>query len=270
MAYQHGMFTWADISAPDPTSEVSFYTSLFGWDAEDQHDPDGNYVYTMFSLYGKTVAGLGPQSPDAGEQGMPAMWNSYITVDNVNATADGWALAGGKIVMPPLDVFTSGRMAVVADPEGAFLALWQAQDHPGSEIFNVPGAMGWNELNTRDSAAARDFYGKVLGWEFEQFEGEGPTDYWLIRVPGKKQGSPLSEDPYNGGIFTMGDNFPPEIPAHWSVYFNTTDVDGDVAKITEMGGSIVAGPMDSAAGRFAVVADPAGAIFNIIAPQQSS
>lgn len=271
MAYQHGLFTWADISTPDPEASKTFYTRLFGWEAEDQHDPDGTYLYTMLSRDGKTVAGLGPQ-PGDGEQTMPAMWNSYITVDDVNATVDGWVLARGTVVMPPMDVFDSGRMAVVADPEGAIVALWQPNQHIGAEIFNVPGALNWNELNTRDPAAAREFYGKVLGWEFELYQREGAEDYWLIKLPEKKQGPPLSNDDYNGGILTLGDEFPAEVPAYWSVYFTTADVDADAAKVAELGGSVVAGPMDTPAGRIAVVSDSTGAIFNLLtppAPQQT-
>jgi len=264
MGYAHGLFSWADISAPDPASARTFYTSLFGWDAEDQHDPDGNYTYTMFSQQGKTVAGLGPLPPDMVEQGMPAMWNSYISVDNLSSTVDGWVLAGGKVVMPPMDVFDAGRMAVVADPEGAIVALWQAQAHPGGELFNLPGSMTWNELNTRDAAAAREFYGNALGWEFEVHQREGAADYWLVTVPGKRQGPPLSNDPYNGGILTMGEEFPPETPAHWGVYFAVADTDADLARLAELGGSVVAGPMDAPAGRMAVVADPSGAIFTLL------
>jgi hypothetical protein len=267
MAYQHGLFTWVDISTPDPAAATSFYTKLFGWEAEEQHDPDGNHVYTMFKLDGKTVAGLGPQ-PDGGEQAMPAAWNSYVTVDDVNNVVDGWALARGKVVMPPMDVFDSGRMAVVADPEGAILALWQPRAHAGADVFNTPGAVNWNELYTRDPAAAREFYGKALGWEFELFPGEGAGDYWLIKVPDKSLEAPLSGDPYNGGLLTMGEEFPPEFPVHWQIYFATADVDASAAKITEMGGSVMTGPADTPAGRVAVVADDAGAVFSLIRPPQ--
>ncbi len=267
MGYQHGLFSWADLSAPDPAAASSFYTSLFGWDAEDQQDPDGNYVYTSFSKNGKAVAGLGAQPPELAAQGIPPMWNSYLTVDSVDETIEKWTAAGGAVMMPAMDVFTAGRMAFVVDPEGAVVALWQAIDSVGGEIFNLPGAMTWNELNTRDVDAARAFYGAALGWEFEIFEG-GRAPYWLITVPGKKQGDPLSEDAYNGGMFTIDENFPPEMPAHWSVYFASANVDADVAKITELGGGVIAPAMDTPAGRIAVVADPQGGIFNIIAPPQ--
>lgn len=265
MGYPHGLFTWADVSVPDPAAGSAFYANLFGWDAADQHDPDGNYIYTMFSQDGKTTAGLGPQPAAMADRGLPPIWNSYITVDNVDATVEKWMAAGGTVMMPAMDVMSSGRMAFVVDPEGAVVALWQEGDHVGAQVFNQPGALTWNELNTRDADTAREFYGAALGWEFEAFAGSDPV-YWLITVPGKAQGDPLSEDGYNGGIMTMDDNWPAEVPPHWVVYFHVADTDATVARLNELGGSVVVPAMDTPAGRIAVVADPQGGTFTIIAP----
>ena len=267
MGYQHGLFTWADLSSPDPAAASSFYSSMFGWEADDQLDPDGNYIYTMFSLQGKSVAGLGAQPPALAEQGVPPMWNSYISVDNVDTAIEQWTAAGGAVTMPAMDVFTSGRMAFVVDPEGAVVAFWEAGDHVGGGIFNLPGAMTWNELQTRDVDAAREFYGKALGWEFELSGVEGQP-YWLITVPGKEQGGVLAEDAYNGGMFVIGEDFPPDMPAHWGIYFGSADVDGDVARALELGGSVIAPAMDIEAGRFSVLADPQGGIFTVMSAGQ--
>ena len=76
MNYQHGLFSWADVSTPDPAAGAAFYATLFGWAAEEQHDPDGNYIYTMFSRDGKATAGLGPQPEQMKEQNLPSAWNS--------------------------------------------------------------------------------------------------------------------------------------------------------------------------------------------------
>jgi predicted enzyme related to lactoylglutathione lyase len=269
MAYAHGLITWTDISLPDPPAGSSFYRELFGWDAEDQFAPDGSYIYTMFSKGGKSVAGLGPQPPDMAESGVPPMWNTYVNVNDVDNTIGAWTAGGGSVVVPAMDVMTSGRMAFVADPEGAVLALWQAGDHVGGEVFNEHGALTWNELNTRDSAAAREFYSAALGWEFEKFGGENyPTDYWLIRVPDKEQGAPLSEDDYNGGIMTMDENWPADLPAHWMIYFHVDDTDAAVAKLEELGGNVSVPTFDSSAGRMAVVGDPQGGTFSLISPPQ--
>ncbi len=269
MGYQHGLFSWVDVSAPDPAAASLFYTSLFGWEAEDQHDPDGNYIYTMFTKDGKSVAGLGAQPPEMTAQGLPPIWNSYVSVDDVDATVAKWTEAGGTVMMPPMDVFTSGRMAICVDPEGTVLSFWQAGDHVGGEAFNAPGTLTWNELNTRNVDAAREFYGKALGWEFEIFEGEGPP-YWLILLPGKEQGGVLSGDAYNGGMLTINDDVAPDMPPHWSVYFASADVDADAAKAQELGGSLATPLMDTPAGRMAVFTDPQGGAFLVIQPPPQS
>lgn len=266
MAYQHGLFSWADISSPDPAAASAFYGALFGWDAESQQDPDGNYIYTMFSQDGKATAGLGPQPAEVADHGMPPMWNSYITVDDIDAAIAKWTAAGGSVLMPVMDVMTAGRMAFVADPEGAVVALWQAGDHPGAGVFNSPVSITWNELATRDTAAAREFYSAAIGWGFEEFPGE--NEYWLIKIAGKQQGDPLSEDDYNGGVIPMDAGWPAEVPAHWAVYFNVVDTDAAVARVTELGGNVAVPPFDTPAGRMAVVADPQGGMFSVIAPPE--
>ncbi|MCP4965533.1 MAG: VOC family protein [bacterium] len=265
MGYQHGLFSWADVSAPDPAAASAFYAALFGWHAEDQQMPDGSYMYTMFSMDGEATAGLGQQPAEMSAQGIPPMWNSYVTVDSVDETIEKWTAAGGTVMMPAMDVMTSGRMAFVVDPEEAFVGLWEAGDHVGAGVFHKPGAMNWNELSTRNSEAARDFYGKALGWTFEEFPGSSPA-YWLITMPDKKQGDPLSEDVYNGGFLTLDETFPDTIPAHWGVYFGVVDTDAVAAKATELGGSVVVPAMDTPAGRICVVSDPQGGTFSIIAP----
>ncbi len=266
MGYQHGLFSWADISSPDPAAGSAFYAALFGWQAEDQHDPEGNYIYTMFSQDGKSTAGMGPQPAEVAEHGMPPMWNSYITVDDVDATIAKWVAAGGSVFMPAMDVLTAGRMAFVADPEGAVVALWQAGDHVGAGVFNQPGTITWNELATRDNAVAREFYAAAIGWEFEEFAGE--NEYWLINIPGKQQGDPLSDDSYNGGVMPMDDNWPAEVPPHWAVYFSVADTDAAAARVAELGGNVVVPAFDTPAGRIAVVTDPQGGTFSVIAPPQ--
>jgi predicted enzyme related to lactoylglutathione lyase len=264
VSHPNGLFSWTDIGLPDPAAGRDFYTALFGWDAEDQFDPDGNYIYTMFSKGGKSVAGLGglPPGGDGGE-GPPPMWQSYVTVDDVDATIAAATRHGGSVIMPAMDVMTSGRMAILADPTGGVFSLWQAGDHPGGELFNEHGALTWNELATRDTQAARDFYGAVFPWSFERFE-ESPAEYWVIHLAGKP-----GDDPSNGGIMAMDENWPAEISPHWMVYFHVADVEATVAKLEELGGSVSVPPFDTAAGKIAVVGDPQGGTFSIITPPAS-
>lgn len=268
-SYPFGLFSWADLSAPDVDAAKKFYTGLFGWEAEDQLDPNGNYIYTMFRLGGRDVAGLGKQPPEMVEAGVPPVWNSYASVGSVDDTVAAATAAGGSVLVEPMDVFTSGRMAFLMDPAGAAFAIWEARDTRGAEVLNEPGALNWNELATPDIETAKTFYGDVLGWDFEEFPGENV--YWLIVMDNKIPGDGDMDDSYNGGIMPL-DAFPEGTPSFWSVYFMVEDTDATIARATELGGSSVMPPMDTPAGRIGVIADSQGALFNVIqpAPQQQS
>ncbi len=257
MGHPHGTFGWVDLSAADQDRAEEFYTGLFG--LESRHEPiDGGGHYVMLTKGGKSVAGIGTKQSDAA----PAAWQSYISVDDIDSVVEKVPGLGGQVIAPAFDVMTSGRMAVIADPTGAVVSLWQAGDHAGGEVFNEHGTHTWNELPTWDVGAAKDFYGQLVGWTYEEVDmGEAGT-YHVALVDGK------GEDPTNAGIFDAAGVFPDETPSHWDVYFNVRDTDAAAAKAAEMGGSVVAGPMDAPFGRFAYLADPDGAVFYVMAPPE--
>lgn len=262
MAYPHGLFCWTDVSLSDPQAAVAFYTGLFGWDAQDQEDDDGSYVYTMFDRDGASVAGLGPRQ--GGGEGPPPMWTSYVAVDDLDETLERWTGHGGAVLLPATDVMAAGRMAVVADPESAVLALWEAGGHRGAETFGGHGALAWNELSTRDPAMAREFYGSVLGWGFEARQGDGSAEHWLITLDAKTGGAPYRDDRLNGGILTMDASWPSDLPAHWMVYFSVDDTDEAVERLTDLGGQVSVPAFDAGAARIAVVSDPQGGTFSLM------
>jgi len=267
--YPHGLFSWADLASADPAAAKDFYSALFEWDAVDQTDPEGNYIYTLFSKDGKMTAGLGPQ-PEM-MAGMPPVWSSYINVNSVDDVVAKATAAGANTLGAAMDVMDSGRMAFLADPAGAVFGLWQPGTHRGADLLTGPGAMTWNELATRDTAAAREFYGSILPWDFESFAGENadgstPPEYWVIKLPTKVDGDGDADDDFNGGIIAMDENWPAEVPPHWMVYFSVADTDASAARVTELGGNVSVPPFDTSAGRIAVVNDPHGGTFSIIAP----
>ena len=124
MRYPNGFFGWVDLVSTDVPAAKAFYSGLFGWETEDIPTPMGP-AYTMCRLGGQLVAGIGPQPPGMAEAGVPSMWNSYVMVEDIDATCTAVAAAGGAVVMPAMDVMTEGRMAMVADPSGAVVGLWQ-------------------------------------------------------------------------------------------------------------------------------------------------
>jgi predicted enzyme related to lactoylglutathione lyase len=247
-SYKPGTPSWVDLGSPNADESIAFYSGVFGWEIPEGPPEAGGY--RMCLLRGKPVAGLGPQmQPD-----IPPYWTTYVSVSDVDATVKSVESAGGQVMMPTMDVLTAGRMAVFADPTGAPFSVWQPVDHIGSSYANEPGAVSWNELATRNPDQAIVFYSEVFGWTADaQQMGDMAYTTWLL------DGNPV------GGMMPMGDMFPPEVPPHWSVYFAVEDADATVAKITSLGGSVLAPPMDIPQGRFAAVSDPHGAMFSVIA-----
>ncbi len=251
---RQGMFTWTDLNSPDVGAAKAFYSGLFGWESDEvPAGPDASYV--MFKKGGKTVAGLGQQPSEM--SGMPAVWTSYVSVESVDDVAARVEELGGTVTMPPTEVMDAGRLALIQDPSGAVLGLWQDGNHTGAELFNEHGAMSWNELATRDLGAAKSFFEALLGWNIQTGDVGGGMMY---------SGIFLAEDHPNGGMIEMNDEWPAEIPPHWMTYFTVDDVDAAAAKVTDLGGSISVPPQEIPVGRFSVVNDPQGGVFTIYKP----
>ncbi len=252
-----GTPSWVDLMSPDVDASKAFYTSVFGWDAADQLDGDGNRVYVMFSLGGKNVAGLGGLPPGMPE-GMPAVWNSYIAVDDAAGITEKVTAAGGSVMMPAMQVMDSGEMAIFADPGGAAFSVWKAGRHIGAEVCNEPNTYSWNELMTRDLDRALEFYSAVFGWTYDPMD-MGPIGTYHVIAGGESGGL--------GGLMGMPPDMPEQVPNHWGVYFTVESVDATVESITSAGGQVVNGPMDiPGVGRTATVHDPAGGSFNVMQP----
>jgi predicted enzyme related to lactoylglutathione lyase len=250
--YKQGTPSWADLQTTDQDAGKTFYASLLGWSYDDQPMPQGG-AYSMALLNGETVAAIAPMPPGAPE-GMPPMWNTYIAVDHVDATLKKVGPAGGQVLMPAMAVGDSGTMAFVADPTGAVVGLWQANQHIGATLVNETGALIWNELITDKPESALVFYEAVLGVSSASVEmGPGQT-YHMLKV-GETEVGGCMEPPM------------PDVPNHWHVYFAVADADATAVQTGAQGGQIAVEPFDiPSVGRSAVLADPQGALFSVLTP----
>lgn len=249
--YPQGTFSWADFNTTDMPAAKEFFSKLFGWTSVDVDTGDMSYV--MFYSDGEVVAG-----GTGGTMGeMPPSWSCYVSVDDVDAMAEKVESLGGKVMMPPMDVMTAGRMCAVQDPTGAVLMLWEPKEHIGASVVNREGAMSWNELNTFDAEPSKKFYAELLGWEYDT---ESMPGYNAI----------LNKGRMNGGIMQLPEEKCEEmkeanIPASWMPYFTVADIDKSVGIVKDNGGIVHMGPFDTGeVGKIAVVAEPSGATFAII------
>jgi predicted enzyme related to lactoylglutathione lyase len=222
----------------------------------------------MARLQGRDVAAVSSRP-----EGAPpaAVWNTYISVSSADEAAAKTRQAGGRVMTDPFDVMNAGRMAVLADPEGAVFSVWQAKDHTGARIVNEPGSVVFNNLNTRDAQAAKRFYGAVFGWTtIELGGGEGWTlpgygDQLEERDPGLREriasmGVAAGFADVVAAITPIaGDQ--PDVPAHWSVTFSVQDAEMTATRATELGGTVLVAPRDAPWVRMTVLRDPQGATF---------
>jgi uncharacterized protein len=251
-SYAPGTPSWVDHGSPDLDASIAFYGALFGWDVPESENSEQTGGYRQAMKDGKPVGGMMPLM----QEGQPPAWTTYVSVEDAAATAAAVKEAGGAVIAEPMEVLDLGTMAVFADPAGAVFGVWQPNTFPGAGLVNEPGALSWNELNTRDLEAAKSFYGDVFGWDFEDVEFEGAGSYTTINVDG--QGV--------GGILNMSERgVPAEVPAHWQVYFGVEDTDATIEQAEQRGGGVMVEPIDIPAGRFAILSDPHGASFAVIA-----
>jgi predicted enzyme related to lactoylglutathione lyase len=245
--FEHGTFSWAELTSSDGEAAKDFYARVFGWEYDDNPIGEGA-VYSMAKQDGRYVGAMF----EAADR--PVAWTAYVTVDDADAAAERAEQLGGAVMAAPFDVMDAGRMTVIADPQGAVLALWEARGHPGAGLVNAPGALCWNELWTSDPDAAASFYSDLLGWEVDD---EG---YRLIR----------NRDRNNGGIQQLTLEMA-HVPPNWSVCFGSADIEETVGAAMGAGGQVLIPPTEMVnptagqAARFAVLADPQGAPFAVYA-----
>ena len=255
-SYEPGTFSWVELATTDPAAAKEFYGRLFGWQAEDTPMPEGG-VYSVMTLEGENVAAIWEQPEPQRAGRVPPNWFSYVTVAEADAAAALAKELGGEIHAGPFDVPGAGRMAVLADPIGAMLGVWEPRESIGATLVNDPGTLTSNELSTNDIDRAIEFYASLFGWRIAEIDTGGGPRYWTIEHEGAAKGR-------NGGARELApEQTQAGVPPHWMPYFTAASATETIATAKQAGGALLAGPIDIPAGRIAVLQDPQGAIFAI-------
>lgn len=249
-----GTFCWPELITGDAAGAKRFYGKLMpGWTTVDEPIPGGE-SYTMINQDEGSVGGMFEFDDGMRKMGIPSHWLTYVSVEDVRASADRAQELGGTVIRPPMDVMDVGSLAVLQDPSGAAFAVWQAKGRQGTFFTDGrPGTMCWNELVTTDVDRCTTFYGNLFGWK----PGPGPVpdmDYQMF----------AEGDEHRAGVMPM----PAEcrgIPSHWMIYFSVADCDAAARTAESAGGQILVPPTDiPGVGRFAALKDPQGAPFSVI------
>jgi predicted enzyme related to lactoylglutathione lyase len=251
-----GSFCWIELGTSNQQAAKQFYGNLFGWTAED--NPMGpSMTYTMLRLGGKDVAGAYTLMKEQLDAHVPPHWMLYIKVDSADAAAEKAARLGGKLIVPPSDIPNIGRFAVLQDPTGGAISLFQPGQHRGFTVFGDIGALCWADLNSTDPGKAATFYGSLFGWTYET----GKDGYRHI-VNGSSHNDMI------GGV-PPHMHAPPGTPSHWMPYFHVADCGASAGKASSLGARALmpATPMENV-GTIAVLADPQGAVFALFQPAQ--
>jgi predicted enzyme related to lactoylglutathione lyase len=233
----------------DPERSRAFYGELFGWTATEPAEQFGGYFNYLKD--GVLMAGCMGAMPDAP---VTDVWSVYLASDDARKTADAAGADGGQVIVPAMDVADLGTMAMVTDAGGAAIGVWQPGTHKGFGVFGENDTPSWFELHTRDYDSSLAFYRNVFRWDTHAVSDTPEFRY-----------STLGDgDSMLAGVIDAASFLPEGEPANWKVYFGVADTDAALAKIVELGGSILMAAEDTPYGRLAMAADPNGAAFKLV------
>ena len=254
-AYPQGTFCWADLPTSDPDAAKAFYGGLFGWDLDDRLASPG-MTYAMASKGGEDIGAIYRMGEDTDGQGAQPRWQAYVSVEDADGMAARARELGATIAATPFDVQDKGRMAVLVDPGGAHVSLWQPASHAGFGGAQGPGAPCWFELHARDARQSADFYGRLFGWTAKTGPSATGGEYTEFLLGDRPVGGMLQIQPIWG-----------EVPPKWTVYFAVADFETSKAGAEEAGGRAITPPIAvPGVGRFVYLHDPQGAVFAILEP----
>jgi uncharacterized protein len=252
MATSSARFVWYELMTTDLAAARAFYSKVVGWEPKNAEMPGTEYW--LFNMGEKQMAGLMDLPEESRKMGTPSSWIGYVGVESVDAAEAKSKASGGRTYQPPTDIPGVGRFAVLADPTGAVISLFQSSDANQMSPLTQqdPGGVGWHELYSGDVNAVWPYYEGLFGWQKLDSMDMGEMGTYQIFGVGDQQ---------IGGMM----NKPPEVPAsYWNYYFNVGNIDEAAERVKSAGGTILVGPIEVPGGGWVIQAmDPQGAAFSL-------
>ena len=240
-------FAWYELLTTDMAAAQTFYGKVLGWKTRDAGT--SRFGYRIFTMGERAVCGLMDLPVEGTNRGATPRWVGYVAVDDLDGTVGRLMGLGGAVYVPPTDT-NIGRIAIVADPQRATLALAQGlryrQPPPGP---NELGRVGWHELLAANSKTAFVFYRDLFGWERAEPKAGAVESYQPLSAGGR----------VIGGMF---DKLPIVPIPFWLYYFNVPDISRATGHVTACRGRVIHGPVElHDVGWVAWCVDPQGAMF---------
>lgn len=238
--YTHGRFVWRELITSDLEASRRFYGELLNWKIEKAAAVPG-MDYWECSAGDRKVAGMFELKMN----GVPSHWGSYLSVPSVDAAVDAAKARGATVMNGPMDVPDVGRMATLCDPQGAVFSVYtDVKGDPTASGLPKLGEFCWEQLNTTDVAAAKDFYPAVTGWNVYPF---GPMEVFG-----------LGPDMRDSAASFMA--APPGVHPHWLTYVLAGTLTDANARATRLGAKVMMERIEvPGVGAFSVIQDPVGA-----------
>lgn len=240
---------WLELHTPDLEATTGFYGELFGWRSEAAAGTTASAA--IVSLDGLPL-GLVEESPRSS-----ATWRVCFSCDDLDAELELVRAHGGKVEDEARDLPGVGRGAGAVDPAGARFGLIEAAAGIGVGLgARTPGLPCWHELDTGRPQEALDFYPALFGYRANATEAPSGAAYSVLSL----DGTPAV------GVLAIEDTWPETIPPRWLAFFAVEDIKRAAAAVSELGGQISLGPLDSPNGPLAIARDPQGAAFAVVVP----
>lgn len=253
--YRQGKFVWIDLVTADLPAAEKFYGTLFGWTFTRVGDDPVRY--TLAWQAGYPVAGLAARAPAPGPttaEVRKAWWVAYMSVPDVDRAAAEVVAKGGKILIPARVLEGRGRMALLADPDGAPFGLLKSASGDPPDFRAEPGDWIWAVYQSADAGRAAAFYQDLGNYEVVAGDPVGNAESFTLQAEGFARAVLVEIPP--GRI---------ELRPEWIYFVRVADVATSVAKAVELGGRVIVAPRpDLEEGRLGVVTDSGGALLGLM------
>lgn len=245
-----GRFLWHELQTKDIARATTFYTAVAPWTVKTATPAPGMPPYTMLVNGNVPVAGVWQYPSDEIAKGAPGCWVPYLGTDDVDATWNEALSFGAKAMMPPKDIPTVGRIAVLSDPQNIMFGLLSPSMPTGAEEAPKMGEFSWHDLASTDFDGSLGFYSRLFSWKKTEAMDMGKDGIYQM---------------FGRDRFTYGGAFktdPARNPPHWMSYIEVPDLDGSMEAVRAKGGTITVGPHEVPGGdRIALCLDDQGVRF---------